>query len=386
MMRKKTSLTQRIIWAVVGCSLFLLVLKSSEWQTRMASYIAQPFINVQHWVQGIRRRRTAEKESYQQLVARCSALIAERDLLSRQLIECESAHRYEDDSKDVRQFRKRFHLDHARIAQVIMVNRSPAGHFIFVSSGSAHGVEPDMVVLANNCLIGRVSEVYAHYSKVLLTTDKNCRVAAICTKTGARGIHEGCNDEATTRLAFVSHFDRVEVGDMVVSHGAGLVFPRGFALGKVASVVTTGVFHAVTVTPFIDINTVDFCLVVRRQDVEVTVCAPVADESTPSQILSPLPKTSVLPVRGEKGESTVPAKPVRMLEQGDQPQAKQETAAVALQEPALAVASEMLPMPEPIEPEIEAVEQDLVVVPDEAERPTIAESEEAVQTGEGRDD
>ncbi len=295
MIRKRSSLTRRIVWTIVGCSLVLFVLKSTEWQTKIVSAIAYPFVQAQHWVNDVKKRRVAAQESHELLLQRLNALVTERDQLLRQLIEKESVGRYEADSCEVREFKKRFHLERANVAQVIMINRSPAGHYMFVSSGATGGAEPDMVVLANNALIGRVSEVYPHYSKVLLTSDKNCRVAAICTKTGARGIHEGCNDVAVSRLSFVSHFDTIEVGDMVVSHGAGLIFPRGFALGRVKSCTTSGVFHTVEVEPIIDIEKVDFCLLVRRQDVDVVVCAPVQeDEKSAEKAPEPLPATKPL--------------------------------------------------------------------------------------------
>lgn len=308
MIRKRSSLTRRIVWTIVGCSLVLFVLKSTEWQTKIVSAIAYPFIQVQHWVNDVKKRRVAAHESRALLLQRLDALATERDMLLRQLIEKWSVGRYEADSCEVREFKKRFHLERANVAQVIMINRSPAGHYMFVSSGAAGGAEPDMVVLANNALIGRVSEVYPHYSKVLLTTDKNCRVAAICAKTGARGIHEGINDVRVSRLAFVSHFDAVEVGDMVVSHGAGLVFPRGFALGRVKSCITSGVFHAVEVEPIIDIEKVDFCLLVKRQDVDVVVCAPVQEnEKSVGKASEPLPATKPLVISDQPVEGACEA-------------------------------------------------------------------------------
>jgi rod shape-determining protein MreC len=328
-MQKRSSLTRRIIWAIIGCSLFLFVLKSSEWQTKIASSIAYPFICAQHWVSDIKKRRMAVGESHETVLKRLSALTAERDTLLRQLIEKEATSRYEADSCEVREFKKRFHLENAHIAQVIMVNRSPAGHYMFVSCGAASGAEPDMVVLANNCLVGRVSEVYLHYSKVLLTTDKNCRVAAICTKTGARGIHEGCNDEKISHLAFVSHFDAVEVGDMVVSHGAGLIFPRGFALGKVKSCVSSGVFHVVEVEPIVDVQKIDFCLLVKRQDVEVVVCAPVQEVGKCLEKTT-RPSPSITPLKIDDSPTAVPQTVVA----ADQPgavQAPGESAQVPLE-------------------------------------------------------
>lgn len=318
-MRKRSSLMRRMVVAVVGCSLLVFVLRSGEWQTTMASYVAYPFIMARQWVSENRKRRADNRISRELLVARLHAIIAERDMLLRQLIERESVIRYETDSCEVREFKKRYHLERGHIAQVLMVNRTPAGHFMLVSSGATSGVEPDMVVLAQNSLIGRVSAVYPYYSRVQLITDKNCRVAAVCTRTGARGIHEGANNEQVTHLSFVSHFDTVEVGDMVVSQGSGLIFPRGFALGKIRSAVPSGVFYAIDIEPLIDIKTVNFCLIVRRQDVDVVVCPPATQSATLVDQQQVLPATKPLPLSAVCPDRVLPAS-----QPADQPVQAQE--------------------------------------------------------------
>jgi len=62
---------------------------------------------------------------------------------------------------------------------------SENAQFILVDGGSRQGVKKDMVALHNNCLIGRVDDVYPWYCKICLITDPACKVAAYCAKTGA---------------------------------------------------------------------------------------------------------------------------------------------------------------------------------------------------------
>lgn len=321
-MRKRSSLMRRMVGLAIVALLIVLVLRSSDWQTRITAYLSYPFITAQHWFSEFKKHRADERVSRDLLVKQLHGMIAERDMLLRQLIERESTARYASDSCEVREFRSRFHLERGRIAQILLISQTPAAHFMFISSGSSSGIEPDMVVLANNALVGRVSAVYPHYSKVQLTTDKNCRVSAVCAKTGARGIHEGINNEKTTRLSFVSHFDKVEPGDLVVSQGAGLVFPRGFALGKVKSVATSGVFHVVEVEPVVDLAKVDFCLVVRRQDVDVEVCSP-SDSGGELPSNANLPLTNSLPVSVVCPDVEEPSAPV-LIQQPEQALAQAE--------------------------------------------------------------
>ena len=67
-----------------------------------------------------------------------------------------------------------------------------------------------MIAVFKDCLVGRVVEVYPYYSKVILITDPTCKVAAICTSTNVKGIHEGMLSLTTTKLSFVNHLEEVK--------------------------------------------------------------------------------------------------------------------------------------------------------------------------------
>jgi len=60
------------------------------------------------------------------------------------------------------------------------------------------------------------------------------------------GIHQGAN-KGTTDLSYISHLERIRVGDMVLSNGEGLIFPAGFAWGTIQSAQQGDLFYTVVV-------------------------------------------------------------------------------------------------------------------------------------------
>jgi rod shape-determining protein MreC len=133
-----------------------------------------------------------------------------------------------------------------------------------IDAGSSKGVEKDMVVVYKHCLVGKVTEVYPWYSKVVAITDRTCKVAVQCVNQKTTGIHEGTNDLGATQLKYVSHLEPIEVGDYLISSGEGLVFPRGLGVGQIVSCAQSGLYHVIEVKPLIDMQKIAYCTVIKR--------------------------------------------------------------------------------------------------------------------------
>lgn len=163
--------------------------------------------------------------------------------------------RYQEDTQELRDYKKRY-TTNAQIADVIAQHFSPHEHYILVNAGNTKNIQPDMVAVYKNCLVGRVTQVYRYYSKVVLITDAACPVAAQCCKTGAQGIHKGLFNFECTTLTFVGHLDTLQQGDLVVSSGQGTVFPRGFALGTLHSFELDGLCYRISIKPLIPLQNI----------------------------------------------------------------------------------------------------------------------------------
>lgn len=188
----------------------------------------------------------------------------ENKKLVQENIELRSIINFHNQTREVLEFAKQYKIEKKKLCQVLFRNLTQNSHFIYVDKGSSCGVLPNMVAVYKNCLLGRVTDVYPFYSKVLLITDKLCKVAAYCADTGSNGIHVGKNSMEYTSLDRVSHLCTVQKGDLVLSSGYGLVFPQGFALGKIAGYISGDLYHQIDISPVYNIQDIDYCFLIQK--------------------------------------------------------------------------------------------------------------------------
>lgn len=174
-----------------------------------------------------------------------------------------------EDSKEMIQFERRYKAHYTLVVDVISKQFSPSEHCYLIEGGKNKGIERDMVAVYKNCLVGRVSEVYDRYSKIMLITDPRCKVAALCRTSLDRGIHEGVGSLQETRLSYV--FDtqmdlekRLQKGDYVISNGDGLVFPKGFGLGTIVEYRKSDLRVDIKVKPLLDLKQLKNCCIIAK--------------------------------------------------------------------------------------------------------------------------
>ena len=232
---------------------------------QLSSYLMYPVLVTQQRIITPIKQFFAEKQTIAALHQEVAALTKERDALVAQTVELTALANYSDEIKELLEFKKQYSYEDAILAQVLVCNMSDNGHFFLVDGGQNKGIEKNMIAVYSNGLIGKVEEVYPQYSKVMLITDRLCKVAATCAATHTCGIYEGCNDENKALLNRVSHLDELQEGDLVISSGQGLVFPRGFALGTIKSYAQDGLMYQVEVEPLFDIASLQYCFILAKK-------------------------------------------------------------------------------------------------------------------------
>jgi rod shape-determining protein MreC len=238
------------------------------WQSaaveQVASYAVYPFLVIQQRCVNPIKQWLEYRSAVDDLKQQVAALQQEKEQLLTQVIRLQAGITYHDDSKELLSFKERYSAHNGILAQVLIRNFSEQSHFFIIDAGSSKGVTLDMVVVYKDHLVGRVTDVYPWYSKVLLITDRLCKVSAYCATTRANGIYVGTNNELATELTRVSHLTPVLEDDLILASGDGLVFPRGFALGRVKTCHTNGLFNTVTAEPLVDIKNLDYCFVIQK--------------------------------------------------------------------------------------------------------------------------
>lgn len=211
---------------------------------------------IQRWQQ----RRLVRKRIYRML----QQYHSDCENLRSQLVELRALHAYQEDIAELSEFKKMYSNGAHQIAQIVQKTLTPFEQSYILDRGSYSGVEIGMAAVYKNCLIGRVTDVYPTFCRIVLITDTACPVSARSAVTRAVGVHEGFGDAQHTRFSFVSHLETVNTGDMIISSGASLIFPQGFLLGTVMSVHNNGLHLEISIAPAIDFHTLSYCALVKK--------------------------------------------------------------------------------------------------------------------------
>jgi rod shape-determining protein MreC len=109
-----------------------------------------------------------------------------------------------------------------------------------VNRGRADRVTRLTAVIAPDGLIGRVVDVRPGASIVQVLTDPASTVGALVVRSRTQGIVEG-EPRGTLRFKYMARDgDGIQVGDLVVTSGAGGLFPRGIPVGRVRAIDDRG--------------------------------------------------------------------------------------------------------------------------------------------------
>src|SRR6267378_728547 len=153
-----------------------------------------------------------------------------------------------------------------------VIARDPTGvlHTIVLGLGTDDGVKVGHVVLSDQGLVGRISEVGTNYSKVLLVTDSSSVVSALVQGSRATGIVRGQFGDSLI-MDWLLQTEPVKEGDVVITAGLGIgdelrsLYPKGLVIGTIAQVQTAqaAAYNRAIVTPAVDLRRLEHVLVVK---------------------------------------------------------------------------------------------------------------------------
>jgi rod shape-determining protein MreC len=153
-----------------------------------------------------------------------------------------------------------------------VIARDPTGvlHSIVLGIGTDDGVKVGHVVLSDQGLVGRVSEVGTNYSKVLLVTDSSSVVSALVQGSRATGIVRGQFGDSLI-MDWLLQTEPVKEGDVVITAGLGIgdelrsLYPKGLVIGTISQIQTAeaAAYNRAIVTPAVDLRRLEHVLVVK---------------------------------------------------------------------------------------------------------------------------
>jgi len=150
-------------------------------------------------------------------------------------------------------------------AQVVVHDLTGWFQTLMVDKGFREGVAPDMPVVSDEGVIGRILDVSDHYSRVLLITDQGSAVDAVDQRNRVRGILRG-KDANGCLLRYIRGNLDVKEGDLVITSGKDGLYPKGLRLGVVQAVYKDPVdlFQKIEVKPLVRLSALEEVLIIKR--------------------------------------------------------------------------------------------------------------------------
>ena len=150
-------------------------------------------------------------------------------------------------------------------AQVIVHDLTGWFQTLMVDKGFRDEIAPDMPVVNDEGVIGRVLDVSDRYSRVLLITDQGSDVDAIDQRNRVRGILCG-KDANGCLLKYIRGNLDIKEGDLVITSGKDGIYPKGLRLGVVHAVYKNPVdlFQKIDVKPLVRLGALEEVLIIKR--------------------------------------------------------------------------------------------------------------------------
>ncbi|EEX37982.1 rod shape-determining protein MreC [Vibrio metschnikovii] len=150
------------------------------------------------------------------------------------------------------------------VAEVMGVDTSPYRHQVVIDKGRVDGVYEGQPVINEKGIVGQVTFVAAHNSRVLLLIDPNSAIPVQNIRNDIRVIASGNGQTDEIQLEHIATSTDMNVGDMLVTSGLGGIYPEGYPVAYIAEVDkdTRREFAVIKATPVVDFTRLRYLLLI----------------------------------------------------------------------------------------------------------------------------
>lgn len=128
--------------------------------------------------------------------------------------------------------------DRASVAELVEVSAEPYTRTIVIAKGSRDDVFLGQPVLDAFGVVGQVTEVSPHISRVTLITDPGHAIPVQVMRNGLRTILAGTGDDDTLKILYLTASANIKSGDLLTTSGMGGRFPPRYPVARVTSVAS----------------------------------------------------------------------------------------------------------------------------------------------------
>ena len=161
-------------------------------------------------------------------------LSAEVDRLQKQWIEQKELSLENNRLQELLDFKQRMVYPSVG-AHVVGRDPSSWSSSVIIDRGKKHGIRQGMPVVSGLGVIGKVVEVGAFMSRVILLTDPNFSAGAVVQRTRENGLVTGTL-QGLCRMKYISSDADIKAGDKIITSKLSYFFPEGFLIGVVKRV------------------------------------------------------------------------------------------------------------------------------------------------------
>jgi len=133
---------------------------------------------------------------------------------------------------------------------------------VIIDKGSSSGIKKGYVVINYLGLVGRVVEVSGSTSKVMLVSDPNLGVSAICQRSRQEGWFP-----ALWNLLVMKYLPKdadIKISDSIMSSGLTEAYPKGLLIGTVIDTAEepSGLSRYAIIKPAVNLSNLEEVLVI----------------------------------------------------------------------------------------------------------------------------
>lgn len=124
-------------------------------------------------------------------------------------------------------------------AKIVSFEQDNWFYSVMINKGEKDGIKLSDVVITENGLVGKISEVGYNWARVSTILDPKNAIGVKLTRTGDVGIAEGDTEllkKHRLKLGYVSKNTSLISGDLLETSGLGGIYPPGISVGTVEEV------------------------------------------------------------------------------------------------------------------------------------------------------
>ena len=148
-------------------------------------------------------------------------------------------------------------------AKVIGRNATNWYRSLILNKGGSQGIQPNMGVITNAGVVGRVVKTHPSTAIVLLLTDPNVAVPGMIQRSREEGIVQGTT-QGFIRMKYLPPLSPLQIGDHVVTSGLTGAFPPGLQIGQIGRLLKadTDLFQSAEIQSTVEFHKLEGVLII----------------------------------------------------------------------------------------------------------------------------